>query len=340
MITEKPRIRVNHDTVIEYEDAEHSLEFHVQFEPVSTSCHEPLVKPLPDGRWVVGYLSVDPDPQNPLESCAGLGKLYDRRCGYRTNQQYWEHVSTEPRLGWEVDMIQGRTVYHTPLSVFWDVYDHSGEVWRVRGSGRFFPDEQWDVTQAAGIWVPGDACLEHIHDTAQQRIIPEALREHVHIGYYSQEPYGKDGRGYLNRILVRIDVNAATKPYLFEIPRFARHAHLLPDQWNLFPKGYRSFEAAIKAALRALKISQPTKVERNRLRQAVARECSASACEVWNRYCSGDCYGVCVEVFTADGEDCVDEDACWGHLGGDYAKEELAREVDGTVKQLTAEAGR
>ena len=41
---------------------------------------------------------------------------------------------------------------------------------------------------------------------------------------------------------------------------------------------------------------------------------------------TGQCYGVCVDVFNATGEK-IDDDACWGYLGSSYAEEELAGEV-------------
>lgn len=61
-------------------------------------------------------------------------------------------------------------------------------------------------------------------------------------------------------------------------------------------------------------------------RRAKALEYCQQALAEYNKYCSGDCYGVVVEVFDAEGKQ-EDEDACWGYLGREYAEECLADEI-------------
>ena len=61
------------------------------------------------------------------------------------------------------------------------------------------------------------------------------------------------------------------------------------------------------------------------------------------RWCNGDCYGIVVESYIREDEKWVKlEDAelnqCWGHIGYEYAKEELKREFDYQCKHFLKEA--
>jgi hypothetical protein len=42
----------------------------------------------------------------------------------------------------------------------------------------------------------------------------------------------------------------------------------------------------------------------------------------YNAWLAGDCYGVCVDTFNAAGE-LVEDDACWGFIGLEYARQEV-----------------
>jgi hypothetical protein len=57
----------------------------------------------------------------------------------------------------------------------------------------------------------------------------------------------------------------------------------------------------------------------------------------YDHYISGECYGVCVDVFNAIGEQ-IEDDACWGILGSEYAEEELASQVKCQVEEHGKEA--
>lgn len=56
--------------------------------------------------------------------------------------------------------------------------------------------------------------------------------------------------------------------------------------------------------------------------------------EEYDHHLTGECFGVCVETFDKEGN-LIEDDACWGFLGADYAKESLAEQVESTVKHLT-----
>lgn len=57
------------------------------------------------------------------------------------------------------------------------------------------------------------------------------------------------------------------------------------------------------------------------------------AVEEMQKWLDGECYGVCVEIFNKDFE-IVQDDACWGYVGTEYAKETLENEVANAVKHF------
>lgn len=61
-------------------------------------------------------------------------------------------------------------------------------------------------------------------------------------------------------------------------------------------------------------------------RDKATLELAECAVEQYNAWSSGDCYGVVTQVHDKNG-DMIEQDACWGFIGSDYAKEELAGRV-------------
>lgn len=277
-----------------------------------------LVRPLPDGGWVVGYLSHDDDSESPLESADCQGKIYTRR----RHDSRQSHAGFQEALGLDSYWHRDRHIKPNPLAVLLDCYDHGGVVWAVSGSeaSQQFPDQRWDVSHCGGVWVPDDGALENIHIQVMRSYLPDA----VQVGYHSQEPYGKDGQGYLNRILVRIKIGDTLKSV--QTWRSKQRRSILPDEINLRPQGYRSFRSAMQAACRFLGLKPDRHEYQQRLR-ATAVAYANGVIEEYNCWLRGDCWGVCVETFDAELQQ-TSSDACWNMLGEDYAKRELRSEVE------------
>lgn len=72
-------------------------------------------------------------------------------------------------------------------------------------------------------------------------------------------------------------------------------------------------------------------------RRAKAVEYAEQAVKQYNAWANGDCYGVIVQVHELDGA-IVEEDACWGYVGGDYAMESLAEQVKWAVARYEDKA--
>jgi hypothetical protein len=274
-------------------------EFETTHEVVDTD--SVIVKDVPDGRTVIGYLSHDHDPENPLESCDAMGKILDRRGRNRD-------VEREALEAMGIDEYGEKVGTPDPFAVLLDVYSHSGDVWRVHGGGRYFCDEQWDVSNGAGVWLPDKYCREHILSMAAKDIYNVATTE---------------------KCLTRALPNG-TKEY------YTLHGYVLPDGRKR--SGYETTEKAIAGGLRALKL-KPDKALKERYDDRAREEavkCAGQAVEVYNQWCSGDVYGVVVETYDKDGAQ-IDEESCWGFFGDDHAGEELASNVEATWKALCAE---
>ena len=319
----KTRTRTTHTLYVgENED----VELEVDHEPNDPS--DVLVRRTADGGWVVGYLSHDDDCSNPIDDCDGMGKILDGRRFSSTSVEYEEAVRERD-----------------PLTQFLDVYSHSGDAWRVQGSGRYFPDERWDVSHGAGVWVPDKECRIHIlMMSALEYANPEHFalwRERVEAwkaapraqrgeypsrtsslldftSRYHSEPTGrKNERGY--------DVNRYWTTYGWRLGNRSRG-------------GFKTVERAIDAGLqafdawRAARRKKKAKYRRYRFDQAKydqlcrqeAYRCATSCVDEYNKRLSGDCWGVCVERFDEEGSPISDgQDACWGYVGEEYAQEEL-----------------
>lgn len=72
-------------------------------------------------------------------------------------------------------------------------------------------------------------------------------------------------------------------------------------------------------------------------RRTRAVEYAAQACETYTSWANGDCYGVVVQVHELDGT-FVEQDACWGYIGSEDAKESLAEQVKWDVARYEDKA--
>lgn len=61
-------------------------------------------------------------------------------------------------------------------------------------------------------------------------------------------------------------------------------------------------------------------------RLKAAYERASQQCETYTYWCNGDIYGVCVDEFDKEGE-LVKDDACWGHIGSEWAEHALKEEM-------------
>jgi hypothetical protein len=281
MATLKTTVRRRTSYIITHEEHE----FELRHEPVDHI--DPIVKQLPTGGWVVGYLSQDTCAENPLTDCDGIGHIYDGRRGScrEERNKYREAVGLNDSGDCYEDFVRD------PLVVLLDVYSHSGEVWRIHGGGRSFPDEQWDVSNCAGVWVPDPCCVEHIQLTAAKK-------------------------------LWDVDITIGCS-------KTKIHGAMQYRQFCYYMRGKKksgrfvSVQSAIRSALK----HQGLKFDKDQFTVAMREEafvCAGQAIETYNSWLAGDVYGVCYSLFDTDGVSIdSEEDSCWGFIGSDYAEREL-----------------
>lgn len=65
-----------------------------------------------------------------------------------------------------------------------------------------------------------------------------------------------------------------------------------------------------------------------------AREMAEQCCKTYTSWCNGDCWGVCVDVFDKEWNK-VEDDACWGHIGSEWAEQALKEKMGHYEKKET-----
>lgn len=172
-------------------------------------------------------------------------------------------------------------------------FEHGNCLWGVRGTMGSMPDFQWDGTSMAGIWVPDSSCIDHIRSKAIGHAAPGA-----DVAWKSKlNPDGTVDDKNLNVITLTM-------------PDGSEHT------------GFKSFAGAYRSAARRLGVKLT--VEETRQAEAkVAAECAEQACDVYTRWCNGECYGYVVAWFDKTGNE-VDHESCWGYVGDEkYVIEEV-----------------
>jgi hypothetical protein len=291
----KIRMHTYHSYTVEIDGTEY---------PVSAVGENVQHRWLEDGKLLrVGYLTRDEMCEDPLESCDGSGKI--GTCGRRDSKEYNERYR------------QARE-NPDPLNVWLDIYEHSGRHYSISGSqeAAMLPDREWDVAGCAGVWIPDDACREHIESAAVASLLPEGVK----VEYKSK--YNPDGT------CITRPPKEGEKPYFQDgtciDERYSNVITLtMPDGKVLAP--YKSFRSAYCSAARRLGIhlSKPL-LAAAAVREA--RRCATSAIEEHNSWLAGDCWNVHVDEICkdTDGEwEIIEDDCCGGYVGGKWAEQEL-----------------
>lgn len=244
-----------------------------------------------------------------------MGKILDRRTRYGGSRP-----DTRAKI---------EEAFRHPWMCLLDIYSHGGDVFSVSGEQ---VADVWDTTRDGGIWVPDQACEEHIRFTAIRSMLPSG----TNVEYRTQ--LNPDGS------CIRRKCKPGEASYFWdtqgnptgEVPdeRYVNLiTYVLPD--GQARGGYKNFVTAIRAAAKALGVKIDPKQFKDYCRKE-ALICARQAVEVFNDWCAGRCYGVVVEVMSPIGDTIDDEeDSCWGYVGEENAEESLKDTVEAKVKHLT-----
>lgn len=166
-------------------------------------------------------------------------------------------------------------------AVLLDVYDHSGRSYSLSGGGM---QCRWDTSRGEAVWVADAYAKEEIDRRARVYAFGEI------------EPVGTN----TGKKLYKVSPLSGVEPSVFE-------------GWTAAFEFLRQFGIHYDRDL------TPEDVERGfqRALYEVAKDC-VKAYDSWQQ---GDNYGVICVDCDAEGKQVGDEDACWGYIGLDYARE-------------------
>lgn len=328
------------------------IEVELPYKPSFIMEHkEPLIRVAED-KVIVGYLADDSNCENPLTSCDGTGRIYECRRHSDTLRNYEEALGLYDG-GPNLELVDEEAVTQAGLHLILndplekeaalerclDQYAKEGDesdedflrrildspselecvlddvdrlrlaLWREGRNNGTIGDKHavlLDVYEHSGISysLSGDG-MQCQWDTARGGAVwvPDK---------YAREEIVRRGEVYRKG-----DVNEL-KSGKFEV-RTLRDA---TSYTNVTHPDFENWHEAF-AYLAGLAVTY----QRDQItaEQIAAREIAKSAAEEYTSWCNGDCYGVVVAIFDRYGE-ILDEDACWGYIGDDYAYQALQDE--------------
>lgn len=173
------------------------IDFELEIEPSRVMRTEDYYLDAPDANtFVLAYLADDPDCENPLECCDGVGRVYSehRRAskedldkvrevwgldnyGEQRWPEYLEQAAeqlqgegealAEPS---ELDVARrAKELWASsldPFAVSLDCYEHGGQHWSVRDEDMH---GRWGMARGDGVWVPDTSCREHIESFPKEQ---------------------------------------------------------------------------------------------------------------------------------------------------------------------------
>lgn len=243
------------------------------------------VHKLPDGRYLVGYLAHDQDCGDPTEDCDGMGYI----CAHDNHRSadYWKARGMSqggvPLIGADDLLEEVAQEVDKPLDDL------------LRERYLYKPERSWQEV---------DRELARIYSRANLKlpyrgIYDRLLKEHQEQGDMGDPDavllsyYEHGGRAY--SIL---------------------YQNNFPDQrWDVVDGGAVWIP---DDHLRNVEAKGLTGKKRRAKMEQWARECV----DTYNDWLIGDCWGVVVQTNDEDGTH-IDDDACWGYIGSDWAEKEL-----------------
>ena len=175
-----------------------------------------------------------------------------------------------------------------PLAIPLDIYEHSGIAYSVTGTGM---NCRWDTSRAAAVWVPDSDAIDNIRSNVLSDL---GIGQVAWFGALGSE----------------------------SDPLHARYS-LDGSTWVGEGEGWKWRDALDKLASASTKAID--RKELDSLMYAKAVEYCKGVLEEYNDWVNGNVYGVvCYVIDRSTGRVIKDEeDECWGHLGSEYAEEEL-----------------
>ncbi len=219
----------------------------------------------------------DEETENPCDSHEGLGTI--RSFGSR-------HVNSVS------DPEEAEELLKSPGAVPLSYFEHGLGLWGVAGTMEGMPDFRWDGVSLAGVWVPDRFARENILvETARRLGRPIVVEQAACAGERPQDdrPWilrvgeGRAAR-YFDNWPEAASAALRRAGSLVEVTRAedGSWAAKLRDGESL--EGFKSPGRARGAALA-------------KVRRTLERKFAAKTCEIYTKWCNGDCWGWSVRVF-------------------------------------------
>lgn len=280
------------------------------------------------GLIAVGYLVDDHDVENPLECCDGMGHIYS------SHRHSGQHAEMQAALGLDSDWQRDLSLRVVEREA------HSALMELVRS--------RFQVDLVAFI-------LECANNNGQSR---DQAIEHFFVDFTSQPPYHRE-----TWLAEKVHEHVTWESLLDEAWQLARLSGQVGDPyavmldcyehgqqvWSLSGGGMQcAFDTAQGAGVwvpdQYLRDELDSIKEKGGLDAARTKavEFARQALESYNAWLAGDCYGVAVDVFSAEGNclKLIDESAVWGYVGSEWAEESLSEEVEAVLGNAVLKAAK
>lgn len=203
---------------------------------------------------------------------------------------------SEAQAAWREGVIKGHI--GNPLAVALDIYEHSGVVYSVSGTGM---QCQWDISHGGAVWVPD----RHAEENIRYNVLRDLCAGQVKL-------FGACGSE--------------------SDPLNARYSL---DEGKTWVGNYDTWAQATQAMFEASGVEiAPADLMRGQ--RAEAQRYCHGVLEQYNAWRNGEVYGVvCYVIDRESGKRIAQEDdECWGYVGSSYAEETLDAAVLDTVFRL------
>lgn len=267
------------------------------------------------GLIAVGYLVDDHDVENPLDDCDGMGHIYS------SHRHSGQHAKMQAALGldsdWQRDLSLRvvereaesalkelvRTRFQVDLVAFILECANNNGMSRDQAIEYFAGDFTGQLSYHRETWL-----TEKVREQVTWESLLDEAWQLARLSGQVGDPYTVMLDCYEHGGQVW-SVTGSGPQCLFDTARGA--GVWVPDQ-------------CLRDELDSIKEKGGLDAARTK-----AVEFTRQALESYNAWLAGDCYGVAVDVFSAEGNrlKLIDESAVWGYVGRKWAEESLSEEV-------------
>lgn len=283
--------RVRKHTTWTVED-DQGREFVLEYPPFD--CHEPIIRRLATGGWVVGYLVLEECASNPLDDMDCEGQVVDGRGGHREQtRELRQHLHLD-----EYGQVWEDNPDPDPTVMLLSYREHGVGEWRLEGPA--VGTDADERQKADGVWVPDKYAEREFKEAAAKEVYGITINERVRDkangtgkkDFWTEYQYVLDGR---------------------------------PSGW------FRRFDEVLAKALKREAIPEQAEAfDQCLTKLALAR--AKTAVEMYSYWANGEVFMVVVETFDRKRRTAGEDDDRCTCYGSSEAEKELEMRIEAMVK--------